>query len=117
MSGRAAGNPDAQRVVLSLAFNNRRVDCLAEGFEGCRVAEETGDLDQHILIQCGGLLRVLSQVVGILGQLIQLVDRHAAQDASTDSGALVTDIIKPQSFQVIQYLFDHILVQFLKDFS
>ena len=46
LAGAAAGNPDPQRPVRGVSVHEIGYDILRQQFEGARVAEEAGDVDQ-----------------------------------------------------------------------
>ena len=49
LAGAAAGNPDAQRPVQGVPVDEIGYHLLRQEFEGTRVAEEAGDVDQQVL--------------------------------------------------------------------
>ena len=64
-------------------------DFLLQDLEGFRVAEETGHVDQDVLIQVLHFRRVLAQILRVLLQPVQLVQDHAAPDAASQRVGLV----------------------------
>ncbi len=62
---------------------------LAQNLERGRFAEETGDLDEEVLVEGLDLLLVVEEDVKILADLVDLEQGHAAEDAALDRVLLV----------------------------
>ena len=90
-----AGDPDADRVVAGLVREDLRKDLLRERAKGVGLAEETGDVDQEVLIQRLHLAGVLLQVAEVGVDPRDLVQHHAALQAPLDRRQLVVAKIDP----------------------
>ena len=66
-----------------------REDLRLQRLERLRVAEEAGDADEHVLVQRRSSSGVALHELDVVGQLLDLVQRHPALDAPVDRGRLV----------------------------
>lgn len=99
LARRAPRHPDADRaaVDLPLARHQRPERALLEGRERLRVAEERGDVDQHVLGERPGLGRVLAERGQVLRKPARPAQGHAPLDPPQDRGALVAGEVEPRA--------------------
>ena len=90
LARRATGNPNTQRTRIIFFLNQGNDDLLAQILKGLSVAKKTRDADQHVLRKLRSLIRILVQEAIIIGNLRDLVQRHAALDAALDRAPFVT---------------------------
>ena len=81
LAGGAAGHPDAQHVGAGAVGQHRRDRQRPQRLECDRVAEELGHPDQELAEQQFVLVRMLAQIVDVVGDGFGLRHQHAALDA------------------------------------
>ena len=89
LAGAAAGNPDPQRPVQGVPVDEIGYDLVRQEFEGTRVAEEAGDVDQQVLGEELELTWILPQPVEIPTTVIGTGQRHAPLDPPQQCARLV----------------------------
>ena len=94
-AGRAAGNPDPNRVGRALVLEQLRKDQRAKPVESAGVAKEHGHRDQKIGEQRLRLPRVVAQDRQIVAHRRRALHLHSAKDAAADGGFLVVGEIVP----------------------
>ena len=87
--GRAARDPNAERVAALGIRLNRCANTLFELFEGARVAKEVRDVNQAVLGEPLNLRVVGLQELDVRLRRLQMVQGHATLDASPDRAGLV----------------------------
>ena len=88
-TGRASGHPDADPGIVFFGAHQRRDDLLLQGLERGRFAEEPGDADQQVLEQKIRFLRGPAQKLEVIADVGQVIQAHAAFDASLQGAGLV----------------------------
>jgi len=89
LARRAAHHPGSHRLVGRAMLDDPGKDFLLQDLEGFGVAEETGHVDQDVLIQVLHFRRVIAQILRVLIQPVQLVQNHASPDAAPQRVGLV----------------------------
>ena len=88
-AGAAAGNPDPQRPVRRVPAHQIGNCLLRQQFEGFRVAEEAGDVDQQILGEQIEFACITLQHVEIPAAVVDTGQRHAPLDPTQQCARLV----------------------------
>ena len=101
----ATGHPDAEHVVLRLVCQQRWQDGLLERDKGLGVAEKAGDIDQQFPKQQWRLVGVFPQKARIGRFVLDVVQRHAAFDATTNRALLVEREVMPGAGTQLQQNF------------
>ena len=112
LAGGAAGHPDAQHVGAGAVGQHRRDRQRPQRLECDRVAEEFGHPDQELAEQQFVLVRMLAQIVDVVGDGFGLRHQHAALDAPHQGlflvlAEVVADFLVQQfadGFQVCGYI-------------
>jgi hypothetical protein len=89
LPGGAAGHPRPQGLAGRPAGEERREDAVAQLLPGGAIAKETCHPDQQLLEKQIQFLRVFLQVANIDGNLVNLVDAHAAFDPAVEGVSFV----------------------------
>ena len=85
----AAGNPDADGIVVRLVRQQFGQDLVLQRLKRLRVAEEIGHPDQQFLEQDVRLALAFLQVAHVVRDVVDLVDVHPPLDPAADGVLLV----------------------------
>ncbi len=81
LARRATGDPDADRSVAGPALAQFRKDQRAECFDGVRIAEEAGHVDERFLAECRELGWIALEEVEIGGEIRDAVEEETPLEA------------------------------------
>src|SRR5262249_38522865 len=99
----AARGPYANASLGSMVFNDGRENLSFEGVEDARIAEETGDVDEHVLVKRLDLRGIALKVFHVLFDSVDLVHHHAALNPAKDGGlAVVNEVHASASSQQLE---------------
>lgn len=97
LAGGAARHPDPDRLAgRSRAPEEFGDDAFFHLAENRGIPEELRDADQQVVEQRIDLLRRVLEVLHVIGQSVDPVDRHAASDPPVDGAALIEREIMPR---------------------
>ena len=105
LSGRAAGNPDADRLLLR--FQKDGNHDTAQGVERFDIAEEGRDGDEQVGEERGDFLDVLAEIDEIVGEFCDTAELHPPGQSAHDGGALVArEVVSGARAQIAQDGYD-----------
>ena len=96
-SGGAAHGPHAHAIAGAFALKQLGYDLLRQHRPRCGVAEELGDMDEHVVVEGVDLGAVLAQAEEVIGQRLQVEQLHAAGDAAQEGRFLIAAKVVPRA--------------------